>query len=133
MNKGSCLCGKVQYEVRGELGPGYYCHCQRCRKASGSAFGTNAMIDSKDFVVTAGQESFKGYTASTGLTRYFCAECGSPITSVRASQPEVTRVRLGTLDTPVAKPPMGHIFVGSKAAWDMIHDDLPQYEARPPV
>lgn len=132
MNKGSWLCGTVKYEVRSELGPSYFCHCGRCRQASGSAFGTNAMVASSDFTVTAGAASFKFYKAATGLKRYCCAECGSPITSVRDSQPEVLRIRLGTIDTPITKPPIAHIFAASKAAWDVIHDDLPQYAERAP-
>ena len=133
MNQGSCLCGTVRYEIRGELGPGYFCHCGRCRKASGSAFGANAMIASSDFSVTSGHASFKCFQAATGLKRYFCGECGSPIMSVRDTQPEVMRIRLGTLDTPVTKPSVAHIFSASKAAWDVIHDDLPQHAERPPA
>ena len=133
MHNGSCLCGTVRYQISGELGPGYFCHCQRCRKASGSAFGANAMVRSEDFVVTAGKASFNCFKAQTGLGRYFCAECGSPIMSVRESQPEVMRIRLGTLDTPLPQPPQAHIFVSSKAAWDVIHDTLPQYPERPPT
>lgn len=132
MHKGSCLCGTVHYEIHGEFGPGYFCHCGRCRKASGSAFGANAMIASRDFSVTAGEASFQFFKAETGLKRYFCGECGSPIMSVRDSAPEVMRIRLGTLDTPIAKPPIAHIFAASKAEWDVIHDDLPQYAERPP-
>ena len=90
------------------------------------------MAAAKDFVVTAGEASFKSYKADTGLKRYFCAECGSPIMSVRDAQPEVMRIRLGTLDTPISQPPIAHIFAASKAAWDVIHDDLPQYAERPP-
>ena len=130
MYKGSCLCGTVQYEVRGEFGAGFFCHCKRCRKASGSAFGANVMAAAKDFVVTAGQASFKSYKADTGLKRYFCAECGSPIMSVRDSLPDVIRVRLGTLDTP-GPAPGAHIYVGSKAEWDVIRDGLPQHLERP--
>lgn len=133
MHKGSCLCGTVRYEIRGNLGAGYYCHCRRCRKASGTVFGANVMIDSKDFVVTAGQSSLKCYKADTGLGRHFCAECGSPIMSVRDSQPDVMRVRLGTLDTPLDIPPRAHIFCASKAEWEVIHDTLPQYPERPPA
>ena len=133
MNHGSCLCGTVRYEVRGELGVAYFCHCGRCRKASGSAFGTNAMIASRDFAVTAGEASFKFFKAESGLRRYFCSACGSSIISVRDTQPEVMRLRLGTLDTPVAKPPVAHIFAASKAEWDVIHDDFPQYAERPPA
>ena len=69
MHKGSCLRGNVEYEIRGELEPDYFCHCGRCRKASGSAFGANAMIASRDFSVTAGEASFRFFKAETGLTR----------------------------------------------------------------
>lgn len=133
MYKGSCLCGAIQYEVRGELGPAFYCHCKRCRKASGSAFGANAIVAAGDFVITAGADALKSFTATTGLKRSFCGQCGSPLTSFRDSQPDIVRVRMGTLDTPVASGPGGHIFVGSKATWDEIHDGLPQHLERPPA
>ena len=46
---GSCLCGAIRYEVRGEIGDVVQCHCQRCRKANGTAFATNAPIKSQTF------------------------------------------------------------------------------------
>lgn len=133
MHKGSCLCGAIKYEIRGELGPGFFCHCARCRKASGSAFGANMIVAEKDFVVTEGEASLKRFNANLGVQRYFCGQCGSPILSKRDAQPEVVRVRMGTLDTPVAAGPGAHIFVGSKAEWDVIRDDLPQHQERPPA
>jgi hypothetical protein len=60
----------------------------------------------------------------------FCAHCGSPIISRRDSFPDVVRLRLGTLDTPVTAP-SAHIFVASKAAWWEIRDQLPQHPERP--
>ena len=133
MHSGSCLCGTVKYNINGDFGQAYFCHCQRCRKAGGAAVAANVMAASKDFVVTAGEASLKCYDGGKGVRRYFCAECGSPILSRRAGQDDIVRVRMGTLDTPVAAPPGAHIFVGSKAAWDVIHDDLPQYQERPPA
>ena len=73
------------------------------------------------------------FNANLGVQRYFCGQCGSPILSKRDAQPEVVRVRMGTLDTPVAAGPGAHIFVGSKAEWDVIRDDLPQHQERPPA
>lgn len=131
MHAGSCLCGTVRYEIRGELGAAYYCHCSRCRKASGSAFASNAVVAAEDFVVTAGQEALRTYTADTGLSRMFCGNCGSPILSRRGDLPQV-RVRLGTLDTPPERGPQAHIYVASKAAWWDIADELPRHDAGPP-
>ena len=124
MYQGSCLCGAVQYELRGEIGKAYYCHCLRCRKASGSAFASNALVNKDDFVVTQGEDKLKSYVyGESGLERKFCGECGSPLVSQRASGRTV--LRLGSLDTDLAQGPGAHIFVDSKASWDHITDDLP--------
>jgi hypothetical protein len=121
----------VKYEINGELGPAYYCHCSRCRKASGSAFASNAVVAAKDFVFVQGEESLTTFRTSEGVQRMFCSRCGSPILSRRDSHPEVMRVRLGTLDTPLPAGPGAHIYVASKADWFEIHDQLPQHPDRP--
>jgi hypothetical protein len=51
------------------------------------------------------------------------------IISRRDAMPDVVRLPLGTLDTPLA-PPTAHYFVASKAEWYEIHDDLPQFAER---
>ena len=49
MLRGSCLCGGIVYEIDALLGPGIYCHCSQCRKASGTAFATNASVPTTAF------------------------------------------------------------------------------------
>lgn len=131
MLKGSCLCNSVQYEIHGELGPIVMCHCSRCRKANGSAFATNASMNTSDFHLLHGKEALAEYESSPGVFRVFCGKCGSPLYSRRPSMPELLRLRIGTLDTPIEAKPTAHIFVGSKAEWCEIHDELPQYAERP--
>lgn len=132
MHTGSCLCGAVHYEIRGDIGPGFYCHCARCRKASGSVFASNAVVALDDFVVTAGADALKTFVAETGLHRSFCGNCGSPIISRREGVPQV-RVRLGTLDTPLGQGPQAHIYVDSKAGWcELPNDGLARYPEAPP-
>ena len=135
MYRGSCLCGTVQYKVRGEFGVGYFCHCKRCRKATWTAFASSALVATQDFVVVAGEQAMKSFSVN-GVHRVFCAECGSPIISRRDAMPDFVRVRLGTLDSPLGCGPQGpirgHIYVGSKADWFQIHDSLPQYPEEPP-
>ena len=131
MYRGSCLCGGIEYEIHGELGPAFFCHCSRCRKASGSAFASSAVVAAKDFVVVQGEALLKSFSSSQGVHRLFCANCGSPILSRRDNQPDRVRVRMGTLDTPLAHGPQAHIYVGSKAEWFEIHDSLPQHPERP--
>ncbi|MDD2841396.1 MAG: GFA family protein [Tolumonas sp.] len=131
MLKGSCLCNAIQYEIQGELGPTMMCHCSKCRKANGSAYAINAAVKTDQFHFIKGQELVSEFESSPGVFRSFCKQCGSPLLSRRPSQPDIVRLRIGTLDTPVDVKPLAHIFVGSKASWDEIHDDIPQYDERP--
>lgn len=131
MHRGSCLCGAVKYEIHGDFGAGYFCHCSRCRKASGSAFASSALVATKDFVVVQGDDALKSFSVN-GMHRVFCSHCGSPIISRRDAMPDAVRVRLGTLDSPLESGPLGHIYTGSKANWFEIHDELPQYFELPP-
>ena len=129
---GSCLCGTIRYEIRGELGPIVLCHCVQCRKAQGSAFASNAAVRATDFAIVAGQDALAAYESSPGKKRHFCRQCGSPIISARDAVPGVVRVRIGTLDSRVETTPSAHIYVASKAAWEEIRDGLPQYAALEP-
>jgi hypothetical protein len=131
MHKGSCLCGAIEYEITAPLGPIAYCHCSRCRKANGSAYAAIAPVPASKFRIVKGETTLRSYRNASGVERLFCSNCGSPIYGKRDSMPETVRVRIGTLDTPVDTKVSAHIFVGSKAEWDEIHDDVPQYTERP--
>lgn len=129
--RGSCLCDAIHYEIQGEIGEIIQCHCQRCRKANGTAFATNAPIKVTDFKIIQGEHLLKKFQSTATTQRCFCSECGSPIMSIKTDTPEYYRLRIGTLDTPLQQKPSMHIFVASKAEWDCIADDLPQYSERP--
>lgn len=133
MHAGSCLCGAVRYEVRGELGPITVCHCRRCRKANGSAFNAVAPIARKDLHLASGQDSLAEFESSPGVHRVFCKGCGAQLYSRRDAAPDTLRLRLGTLDTPVEGKPSTHIFTAYKAEWYEIPGDAPRYPERPPA
>lgn len=126
MLNGSCLCGRVRYEVAGELSDVEYCHCSQCRKSSGSAFAVNGAVSSAEFRFVVGAASVTEYESSPGVFRCFCRHCGSPLIKRMARRPETVGLRLGTLDTDPGARPERHIHVASKAPWVEIADDLPQ-------
>lgn len=92
---GSCLCGAVTYQIDGPIGDIIQCHCQKCRKANGTAYATNAPIAKADFKLTSGQDVVKKYASSAGTERCFCGNCGSPLISIKAETPEFYRLRIG--------------------------------------
>ena len=127
MLHGSCACGRVRYEIRGDLvGPVTYCHCWRCRKHSGSSFGTTAGVKAADLFFLAGEELLSRWESSPGAHRFFASCCGSPIYKRSDAAPELLGFRLGTLDSDPAQTVALHFMVGSKAPWVEIEDSLPQ-------
>lgn len=131
MIQGSCLCGKVVYELRGLPQAMYYCHCGICRKATGSSFATNMLACADDFVVVAGHSYLKSYESSPNEQRHFCSECGSPIYGEAAVRPGVVSIRCGTLDGDPGVRPASHIYTASKAPWFAISDQLIQFPDEP--
>ena len=131
MIRGSCLCGGIRYEVTGDLEEMHHCHCSRCRKAHGAAFSTFAQAASAGLTV-GGEEQLRRYRSSKQVERAFCGVCGSQLFFRFDGLPDSVWVAVATLDDEPALAPQAHIFVGSKASWHPILDDLPQFAEYPP-
>ena len=127
MYKGGCLCGSVKFHLHGPIRNIIFCHCSQCRKAQGSAFASNGIVKKSDFEFIQGENFLSEYESSPGQTRYFCKHCGSPIMSQNIKSPGQVRIRLGTIESDIEERPMAHIFATSKANWEDICGDLPQY------
>jgi hypothetical protein len=126
MLEGGCLCGGVRFVLTGKLGPAGYCHCKMCQRASGSAFAANAPARTRYFKLSSGEDLVTEYESSPGKYRAFCRKCGSPVYSRRDDEPELRRIRLGSLDSDPERRPLLHVWVSAKAPWHSIDDSLPQ-------
>ncbi len=123
---GKCLCGAVHYEVADEFLYAANCHCSNCRRATGSAFKPFAGIERAKLAIVRGADSLMLFGDATGNDTH-CGTCGSLLFSV-VRDGAFIHVAVGTLvDAPSIRPDK-HIFVGSKAPWFTITDDLPQFE-----
>ncbi|MBP9777717.1 MAG: GFA family protein [Rickettsiaceae bacterium] len=129
---GKCLCGTISYEVAGELGAIYNCHCSKCRRWHGAAFRTRASVKRSAFKWLSGEEFLSKYDSSDNITKTFCSICGSPLISLIKDNQDFIGLPLGGLDQDHGKRPIANIFVGYKAPWYEINDGLPQYDAWPP-
>jgi len=126
VHEGRCLCGAIRYRITGTVGPIGLCHCTYCRRASGSAFASNATIARGDFELMTGADVLREYESTPGKHRSFCSRCGSPIYARHERAREALRIRVGTLDGDPGARPSNHYDVASKAPWYTIADDLPQ-------
>ena len=128
---GGCLCGAIRYEVDGRVSSYWLCHCSKCRRVSGGPFATAALCRIGAFRFVSGEDEIRTFESDSGYATSFCGRCGSPTPSVREDEGHVV-LTPGTLDAGYAGRLVRHIFVGSKAGWDVITDDIPQFEAMPP-
>ena len=133
ITSGQCLCGAFRFTVTGPLENVRLCHCDVCRRANGTAFAANCPVPIERFTVVHDAGTLRSFESSPGARRYFCGTCGSPVFARIESAPEVIRVRLGTLGRDAAAGIVGHVWVGSKARWDCIADDLPQFDEGAPA
>ncbi|WP_374384487.1 GFA family protein [Dongia sp.] len=122
---GSCLCGTVRYEVADDFRYAMNCHCSLCRRATGAAFKPFGGIEISQFKISSGAAQLVRY--GDGIDHDFhCGKCGSLIYSV-VREAAYAHVTYGTLIDAPSLAPRAHIFVGSKAPWFTITDDLPQH------
>jgi hypothetical protein len=123
---GRCECGHVRYRVADEFRYAANCHCSNCRAGTGSAFKPFAGIERDKLTVEEGADTLLVYGTDQGNhTR--CGVCGSLLFSVVRDGAYV-HVAMGSLVDEPSIRPTEHIFVGSKAPWFEITDDLPQAE-----
>lgn len=131
MPTGSCLCGDIAFEITGPVEQMGHCHCSMCRKFHGSAFATFGVVAPGDFRWLRGEGKVVHYQSSAHGWRNFCGRCGAGAPGLPPGGP-FALVPMGTVaEDPVARPVL-HFFVGSKAPWHVIADELPQHDAWPP-
>jgi hypothetical protein len=123
---GECGCRTVRYRVADAFQYAMNCHCSRCRAATGAAFKPFAGIERGKLEITDGQDALL-VVGDEDLNDTRCGTCGSLLFSVVRDGAYV-HVALGSLVHEPSIRPTKHIYVGSKAPWFEITDDLPQFD-----
>ncbi len=120
---GGCLCGAVQYEVRGPLRAVVNCHCTQCRRTSGH-FAAFTATRTEHLVLTQSR-GLRWYRSSEKAKRGFCKSCGSNLFWDPTHEDRIG-IAAGTLDCPTRLETAAHIFVEDSGDYYTITDGLPQ-------
>ena len=122
---GSCLCEAVRFEVEGEFEQFYLCHCEYCRKDTGSAHAANLFSSTARLKWLSGADQVRVFNLPSTRHRHsFCSTCGSALPDVQMNG-RLLKVPAGSLDTPVLMRPNAHIFCSSRADWDDALEKIP--------
>ena len=121
--RGSCLCGGVEFELAEAPETLRYCHCESCKKLSGSIGTVNGRVPSNAIRILAGNELLQTFQPAEGSAKTFCRTCGSNLFGGGWPDSETTSVRASALDDSFDARPSAHLFVRSVAAWETLPDD----------
>lgn len=134
ITEGSCLCGDVAYEYEGAALRMLHCHCTRCRRGRSAAHATNLGVAVDRFRWIRGEAQVQVYKVPEArfFAVAFCTRCGAETPRI-STERGLAVVPAGSLDTDPGIRPTAHIFVGSKASWFPITDDLPQFSEMMPL
>ena len=128
---GSCLCGAIRFQVRGEFESFFLCHCSLCRKDTGSAHAANLFSSKAEITWLSGQGGVKTYRVPASRhEKSFCGECGSALPRVQLKDGLLV-VPAGSLDSAVPIRPTAHICFASRAGWDERLEDVPRMDGLP--
>lgn len=130
--RGSCMCGGISFSLNETFRRVHHCHCSRCRKARAAAHATNGITsaDAVEFAHGADNVKFFKLAGAKYYSQAFCKTCGSGVPQIDESR-GIAFTPLGVLDDLPSRGPDDHIFVGSKASWFEITDQLQQFDKMP--
>ena len=127
---GECFCGDAKYQINGVLRDARSCHCSRCRKAFSSQASAYALVDPQEFEWLSGEDLLTSYVGEHGFSLQFCSKCGSTLCGIFNGATH--GVTLGCINGDPKIELGRHIYVGSKARWEVIPEGVPQYHEGAP-
>ncbi len=130
-HKGSCLCGRITFEIDGNFDVFFLCHCKNCQKDTGSAHAANLFSSTGSLTWISGEKLVKTYSLENSRhTKSFCSICGSAMPSTQM-EGKLLVVPAGSLDDDFSMRPTAHIFCSSRAQWDIDLDKINKFDKLP--
>jgi hypothetical protein len=130
---GACVCGAVTFTITPPFLAFQYCHCSRCRKASGSAHAANLFVRTAQLAWQSGESLVRRYDLPEAKywSHCFCDTCGSAVPWLSRTG-KAYIVPAGTLDDDPGMRPTRNIHFGSRAPWFVHASELETHDAEPP-
>ncbi|MBB6096321.1 hypothetical protein HNQ60_005243 [Povalibacter uvarum] len=128
---GSCLCGEIRFEITGSFERFFLCHCQHCRKDTGSAHAANLFSSTATLRWISGEDHRRQFNLpGTRHARCFCGNCGSALPMLQM-EGKLLVVPAGSLDSDLVARPDAHLFTASRAGWDHALEAIPGFDRFP--
>ena len=128
--KGGCLCGAIRYEVTSDPVRAAHCHCDDCRRATGSSFATNVFVKEDDLVILQGTPGSYQHSSDSGatMTKEFCRDCGSQLFGFGSRGQGMKSVKVGSIDDAISVRPTIEVFVSRALPFIRLSDETEHFE-----
>ena len=128
---GSCLCGDVRYRLTLDPLAARVCWCRDCQYIASN--GTvNAIFPTSALELSGSLSEYESAAESGNqIRRRFCSRCGSHLFATSSARPQLTVVRVGTLDDPSSIGPTANIWSSSAPGWACLDSSLERVEHQP--
>ncbi|MCF6344492.1 MAG: GFA family protein [Devosiaceae bacterium] len=126
---GSCHCGNVKFEVSSEPLAMKQCHCNACKRLTGTGHNVQAFFN-KDDVKIKGETSTHKSTSDAGniRTRHFCPNCGSRLFAYNSAMPNAIGIPAGSFDDSSWFKPEVILYNSDRPAWDTIDETIETHD-----
>ena len=129
---GGCYCGAVRYTSEGDPMMRAQCHCRECRYLTGGSVNTFMAVPKAGFSYTQGApKSFTRGDLDNPVTREFCGQCGTPLTTLAAALPDGILLKVGALDDASEFAPDVALFTCDRLDFQGIPEGVPAFETFP--
>ncbi|MGJ8528122.1 GFA family protein [Maritalea sp.] len=129
---GKCLCGAVTYQVDGQPVVVAQCHCDECRRLSGTGHTIGAMFPIAAVTMNGKLNEFRYQSdKESAVTKSFCGKCGSPIFGTNSRTPDHLTLSLGSMDDATELDVQVVIFERDKKHWDQLGPDVMSFATQP--
>ncbi len=130
---GSCLCGNVKCSITEKPVRMAQCHCQDCRKSTGTGHCSNAFFPTESVEIVGETFSYDSITDTGNVnSRHFCPNCGSRLFSIKNISPEITGIAMGFLDNNDWFKADFIVYSSQQSDWDIMDETIQSFEKMPP-
>lgn len=130
---GGCLCGAVRYICTAAPMMAGHCHCEDCRRSSGSGHCSHLMVPEAAVTMTGATTGYaRAADSGSMITRHFCPTCGAAVFSRNPAMAGLIALRASSLDDLEVFAPQMRVYAAQAASWDRPADGLPTFDKMPP-
>lgn len=128
---GSCLCGSIKFEINSDSLNMYQCHCEQCRKQTGTASSCGSIVPEEKFTWVYGKSKIRKWEKESGFTSHFCSDCGSSVPNKFREQPYYW-IPVGLIDKGKIHT-VANLFISEKPDWSNLKSETNHFQTKPNI